>query len=611
MCGHLSLFNLAHLSERERKLVQLKISPRGPDDYRHKMGDGFEFFHSRLAIQESIDHDIQPYIVEKRYILVYNGEIYNYIELRDYLKGKGVVFTADGDTEVLAKGLCHEGEKFLLKLNGMYSFVFYDSYEKSVLAARDRMGIKPLYYTLFGGGLGLSTNSWPLYKISNSTVDEERIKEILTFRYELSAGGVYKNVYSLTPGHYFKWKHGQAVEEISYWDYLKQDQCDYTQSSFEDILSQSIELRVRSKVPMTSLLSGGVDSSYLTLKTHELKKLEKAYTLNLKDNLSDVKSAEKLCHHLGLAHQMIEVGENGWLNEWDEALSCLESPVLDTIIGPTNLLFKKISKDYKVVFSGEGADEILAGYVHHALLRKIKTITSTTGINKKHFAKLLPFIWALAKRMSPYPGRFGEVEKKKLRSFLLEGDPQKSYEILISLSEAFGGHWAKDFSEIKNGSLEEYLTYDLRHWLPNYTLRRLDAISSSYGVEARVPYLDHRLVELMMSRKFKGIVGKMGDKGPLRDAHYKNYKEHNLWKNKKTPFVLSSSDYLDSHTKRNMLDRLTEDQKHSPALQEFCIKEDVLTILRGKDATSPLQEKIVCAAYLMGRWLEVQSSQFR
>lgn len=610
MCGHLCLFNLMPLEEQDKRLVHRDISPRGPDDYRHQIGAGFELFHSRLAIQESIDHDVQPYFVNNRYILVYNGEIYNYIELRDYLKNKGLSFVADGDTEVLAKGLALEGEAWLAKLNGMFSFVFYDTWEKSILAARDRVGIKPLYYSPVGKGIALSTNSWLLSRLSGGSYDDEKIRELLAFRYELGPSGIHKNIFSLSPGHFLKWKEGEEVTTTSYWSYLAPNSS-FSQLKFEELLSSSIDLRVRSKVPMASLLSGGVDSSYIMLQANALNKIERSYTLNLRENEEDVNKAKALCKSLGVKHQLIELDAGNWLGEWDEALVYLESPVLDTIIGPTNLLFKNIAKDFKVAFSGEGADEILAGYVHHALLEKIKNLISFPGIKKKHLATLLPLVWALAKKMSPYPGRFGELEKRKLKRFLAESCPRKSYEILISISESFQLRRAKEFDEIKSDSLEEYLNFDLKHWLPNYTLRRLDAISASYGVEARVPYLDHRLVELMVNDSFNNVRGSLGDKHPLRVAHQSNFRKYGLGKNRKTPFVLSSSDYLSVQMKLAMIERLEADQEYSPALREYCSKEKVFEILRSEEATSPLQEKIASAAYLMGRWLEVRNERSR
>lgn len=610
MCGYVAIFNFSALDQKNCEQINGRISKRGPDGQESFSGEGFELFHSRLAIQESKEQDVQPYLVDKRYWLVYNGEIYNYRQLRGELERQGVCFVADGDTEVLARGLAHEGKSFVKRLNGMFSFAFYDSKTRELLLGRDRLGIKPLYYGLKGKGLIASTNLAAIKDLFQAKLNENRLRDVLNFRYEIEADGLYENIYSLRPGHLGKWSIEKGLEVVSYWDLPEQGGANFSQENFESLLKESIELRTLSKVGITALMSGGVDSTFVALWAKKLAKLESVYTLKLKSNDSDVDGARRLCAEYGLEHHLVEAQNTGpmfWPQQWDEALVHLEAPVVDTIIGPTNLLFSQIAKKYKVVLSGEGADELLGGYVHLSIIRKIQRLTHGSMLAKRALAKMMIPLWWLAKRLSPYPGQFSDYEKKKLAAFLKESDPHKSYEILISVATINHAPPLAAFGEIQGLNVCEALKFDMRHWLPNYTLRRLDALSASYGVEARVPYLDHRLVEMVMSCGVEALWGSVGDKAPLRTAHRQNFAAQNIWSQQKTPFILSNSDSLSGSLKVLMAERLREDSGRSQALVNFCKDQQVMSLLHAKRELSPLESKVVFSAYLTGRWLAVQS----
>lgn len=610
MCGFVATFNFLPLDQNTCQQINSRISKRGPDGLESFRGENFDLFHSRLAIQESKDQDVQPYNVDKRFWLVYNGEIYNYRQLRGELERQGLRFIADGDTEVLARGLALEGSSFIGRLNGMFSFAFYDSLTGEVLLGRDRLGIKPLYYGHAGNGLVASTNLAAIKDLSQAKLDDDKLYELLNFRYELAGDGLYENINSLRPGHWAKWTQQKGLEVVSYWDLPVQSEGDFSNERFEALLKESIEMRTLSKVGITALMSAGVDSSFVALWAKKIGKLESVYTLKLKDNDSDVSGARKLCDDFSLQHHIV-AAENAaplfWADQWDEALVHLEAPVVDTIIGPTNLLFSQIAKKYKVVLSGEGADELLGGYVHLSIIRKIQTLTQANVLAKRALGRLMTPLWWLAKRLSPYPGQFSDYEKRKLASFLKERDPRKSYEILISIVTINHELPSAAFHEMQGLSIYEALKFDMKHWLPNYTLRRLDALSASYGVEGRVPYLDHRLVEMVMSCGVEALWGNIGDKAPLRAAHRHNFPAQKIWSQRKTPFVLSPADSLNAPLKDLIRDRLTQDKKRSYALENFCEKQQVSKLLQEKRTLSPLESKVVFSAYLTGRWLAVQS----
>lgn len=605
MCGY--LLSAGRGKIQAKTMLESRLRRRGPDDYQELQGEWFEIFHSRLAVQESFENDRQPYVVDNRYILVYNGEIYNYVELRTELRKSGVSITNDGDTEVLAKGLAHEGRAFLNRLNGMFSFVFIDLKTREILLARDRLGIKPLYYSL-AEGLMVSTNPSLLASILDTNFNEAVIGEVLNFRYELGTQTTFEKISSLAPGHWASWRMGDNFKIDQYWG-LPEDESLGSLDEFKSLLDSSIELRTRSKRRVTSLLSSGLDSSYLSLEASRLGAITESYTLELTENQIDVLGAKSIAQKAGIHSHLISSKKftfENWLTEWDQALQHLELPVADTIIGPTNLLFKEISKDYAVALSGEGADELLAGYVHHAVIKKTKWLRMCNHFPAKIGAQFLNLIWPLVKGLSPYPGRFGQIERVKLKKFLSESDPRRALEILTAITGR--SHKSLAFENV-DYSLKSAQVFDIAHWLPNYTLRRLDYISAAYGVEARVPYLDHRLVEFVLRNPSHILNGEMGDKHPLRYAHQKSYERFGVWKNKKTPFVMSHTDFISPGLISVMTEEIQRAKSNFEVIDRFCEQNEIAKLLLRAQVLSPLESKILFSCFLTARWLRIQSEQ--
>lgn len=613
MCGYLVSLERDLIDERKKSHIRRRLALRGPDDFSEYKARGMEIYHSRLAIQETVDQDRQPYLVDKRYLLVYNGEIYNFIELRNELRKKGVSFIADGDTEVLARGLALEGESFLGKLNGMYSFVFLDLETREALLCRDRLGIKPLYYTE-KNGLVASTNAALLAALTGANFNEQVLSEVLNFRYEMNSDTSWENVFSLPPGTFANSRPGSSLNIQSYWVPPLQSinvDADTANEKFQQLLDDSLFLRTRSKRPITSLLSSGLDSSYLTLGAYELGKIEESYTLELEDNDVDVLGAKKIAAQAGFKARIVSTSgqrENFWPEVWDRALGHLDVPVVDTIIGPTQLLFENISKKYSVALSGEGADELLAGYVHFALVKKVQWLKEMGEIPSRLAAFFATSIWKILKQLTPYPGKFATRERLKLQSFLKETNPSRAYEILISMGVG------KRF-DLKDGPRDHQLRsaqlYDLTHWLPQYTLRRLDSLSASHGVEARVPYLDHRLVEHILSAPSSILDGRLGDKSPLRYAHQRRFKDYNIWKVPKTPFVLAPRDYFNVAVKDQVLKEILSAMNTSQAISDFSRANGLVELLKREQTISPLESKALFGAYLTARWMKIQSEQTR
>jgi len=338
--------------------------------------------------------------------------------------------------------------------------------------------------------------------------------------------------------------------------------------------------------------------------------LEASYTLKLSENGDDVEGAGQITRECDLKHQILSASSSPdfWMKEFDEALQILEAPVADSIIGATNFLFKEVAKNYKVVFSGEGADELLGGYVHYALLRKIEFLEKFPFAARSILRAGMGIVWSIAKSISPYPGQFGILEREKLKRFLIEPDPKLAYHELVSLF-----HYKNnlDFNGPTRLSLRGAQQFDLIHWLPNYTLRRVDFISASYGLEVRVPYLDHRLVELVLSSPSRYLMGRHGDKSPLREAHYKNYSKQMIWKNPKTPFLISAKDTNSSLMRDAMIANLENPADPTGTIRQLVMENNLLQLLKENRVLSPLESKMVFSAYLTARWFSIQNEHSR
>jgi asparagine synthase (glutamine-hydrolysing) len=496
---------------------------RGPDDAGFFSDNGVFLGHRRLRIID-LEGGHQPMTLSGGMTIVFNGEIYNYKELREILASKGYRFKTESDTEVLLAAYDAWEEKSLENLNGMFSFVVYDPNKQRLFMARDRMGEKPFYYYLSNKLFAFASEIKALLILpeiqSTLEIDPYAVSDYLSLGYILTPKTIYKNILKLPAGHWATYNIREkkfAVEkywklEEHYHPDLKLPYDKKAVEQFSELFFSACELRMRSDVPLGGFLSGGIDSSSVVFAMRNISKSPiKVFTAGFeKKSYDETSYAKRVAEHLKVEHIIF----NSELPNEDILLQLIgffDEPFSDNSLVPTYWLNMHTKKHATVALSGDGADEVLAGYptykadryyqfykilplpVQKAVYSFFKEILKPSYAKLSFDYKLLQFLgsYGLSREKAHYWWRiiFSETEKEKIMSPILmaacrEYDP----------FETFNAY----FSDVRRcGFLDQCLYVDQKTWLQDDILVKVDRMSMANSVEVRLPFLDHRLVEFL------------------------------------------------------------------------------------------------------------------
>jgi len=483
------------------------LTHRGPDAEGYYFQGPIGFGHRRLSIIDlAASH--QPMISpDGRYVLSYNGELYNFRELRSELEHCGHSFRTAGDTEVFLHALIEWGEEALSRLQGMFAFSFWDAKEETLLLGRDHCGVKPLYYSWDKGRLLFASQIKSLleHPTVSRDIDPNAIRLYLECQYIPAPYSIFRTIRKLPAAHFLRLKNG-SIELKRYWtpQYLPKFDFD-EQTAIEQLtreLHRSVSSMLVADVPLAVFVSGGIDSSLIaSLVQANSTRPVKIFNLGFNEVLrSEHQFAAQVASYLGADHHPLIVTEDdviGTLDTWAEAF---DEPLGDQAAMPTLLLSRLTSQSVKVVLTGEGADEVFAGYSNYAKRLKEASLAARLGAKFSPFHliyRLLPPVARknrvfkaasrpLARRYTTIPNMFdSELHSSYLTPALLDR-PRFSLEHLAE------NHYSScDSSEY----LDRMLHIDSNLWLPDDLLTKVDRATMAYSLEGRVPYLDHRLVE--------------------------------------------------------------------------------------------------------------------
>ena len=515
MCGIAGILNFdnSKVNPEIANVIKSSLEHRGPDfskvDY---INENVAMIHSRLAIIDLDDRSNQPMFSEdKRFSIVFNGEIYNYKEIRKSLEQKGVSFQTDGDTEVLLKGFIFHGSNILQLLRGQFAFAIHDSYEESFFLARDRVGIKPLYFSIYNDVFIFSSE---LKAIENSG--------LIPFKPDLDSYVAYlrhlavptsrtgnKNILKLEPGQYLVINKDKSISKNKYWDPFT-FQVDYSITEkdailkVEELLLESVEYRKVSDVEVGLFLSGGLDSSLIgKIMSRNTNSDVKSFNIDYEEHFSgyqgEVEQARHAASHIDIKLIEDKIQYSDFKQIIDNYSFYQDDLVGDEVGIPLYFLGKSSNNNgIKVVQVGEGADELFYGYEHWLrfikLNRFIKPITKARYDNFKfsgHRKNMLSNI--LLNRTSFAGGALG-FNLVEIDNLLLEGITDE-----YNLVHFVDKKWDSYFSS-KNSSLSKWMTLiDLQIRLPELLLMRMDKLVMQSSIEARVPFLDHKLIEFVLT----------------------------------------------------------------------------------------------------------------
>ncbi len=545
MCGIAGFSRASGAPDDTSSLKRMtdSIVHRGPDGEGAWIGKGVHLGHRRLTIIDVSTGD-QPMVGESGCVITYNGEIYNYLELRRELEAENATFRTTSDTEVLLKLYERDGEKCLDRLIGMFAFAIWDPNRKKLFLARDRLGKKPLYVFEADGFFAFASEIKALLTLEevrdSSEIDLEAVKDFLSLGYILTPKTIFRRIKKLPAGHYTWYEPGNGMATpVEYWDLSaafmapKFANGSDTQERFKALFDDAVRLRLRSDVPLGGFLSGGLDSvSVVASMASESASPVSAYCIGFDEPSFDESAyAKAAARHLKVD---LTVSNQPPFSETDlrNLIWHADEPFADTSIVPTYSLNKIARRGVKVALSGDGADEILAGYP-----------TYRADAYHKVWSRMPPPIragigWAAEKLVPATHHKVGWDHK--LRKFLAGHaypaerahyfwreifTPDEIEEILSPDAVAAVGEYDpfdrfQDYSrQVEEASfLDRTLYVDTKTWLQDDILVKVDRMSMANSLEVRTPFLDHRLVEFCARLPAEAKLTLRRQKGILRDV---------------------------------------------------------------------------------------------
>jgi asparagine synthase (glutamine-hydrolysing) len=571
MCG---LFGIINLDGKKVDLGDCKqmisvIGHRGPDGYGYYHDNNVYMGQVRLSIID-LEGGKQPiYNEDRSCFVICNGEIYNYKGIREELIRKGHRFRTSSDSEILIHLYEEKKEMMLDDLNGMYSFAIYDINSEELFLARDRIGIKPLYYYYDGKRFLFSSEMKALIKsgLVPLEVDERAVYQYLTLHHSVPPGTLIKKIKSVKAGHYMRLRHSN-IDQVQYWDI--QPNVEDKPLSFnnaleevEKLLLDSVEKRLMSDVPLGLFLSGGLDSSLIAALMYKIVGRDiKTFSIGFKEKTySELPYSRQISNMIQSDHSEIIVTPKDIMDSIEDVIWYRETPPESSDI-PIHLLCKAATKKVTVVLTGEGGDEAFCGYSKYAYegLAKYGSLLTNplakTFYESKISENIIPQrlrtamkLLAVRKKHRRYYRWFSYFKNEELEK-ILKND-------MMNLLE--GQDIFKEMSKGKRfrSTVDEMQYLDIKTWLPDNLLLRGDRISMASGLEARVPFLDHRIVELGCRLPTDFKVKRLMGKRILKKIAEK-YLPHNVIYRKKIGFEVPLSEWFRNDMKDFLISNLTK-----------------------------------------------------
>lgn len=504
MCGFVGFTGIIDHREDVIRRMSDRIIHRGPDSDGYYISgdndrDSISLGFRRLSIIDLSDGSQPMYNEDGSVVIVYNGEVYNFMSLRDDLIARGHVFRTRCDTEVILHGYEEWGESLASKLRGMFSFIVWDSKKCMIYGARDPFGIKPLYYSLTSSGhimFASEIKSFLEHPEFKPEVNPDALRPYLTFQYSSMSETFFKNTYKMPPAHYFTYENG-TLSVTRYWDIDFSHKTSLTYSECAALIDarvhESVNAHRISDVKVGSFLSGGVDSSYITATLMPNDTFSVGFNFEKFDETSE---AKELSERLGVNNYLKHITADECFDAFPTIQYHMDEPQSNPSSVPLYFLAKLAAQRVTVVLSGEGADEIYAGYEEYdetPLMRKYKRLPSGLRRLAANTAKGLPyfkghdFLIKCSGRPEDYfIGQAHVYGEDEAAAILKDGYSQgiTPKELTAPIYER-----VKDCDELIK---KQYL--DMKLWLPGDILLKADKMSMAASLELRVPFLDREVM---------------------------------------------------------------------------------------------------------------------
>ena len=584
MCGITGFISLNNnITHSKNHLVDAvkTLHKRGPDNSGIFRSEHCELGHARLSIIDTSSAAHQPMQdPSKRYTIVFNGEIYNFKSLKLELEKKGHCFQTQSDTEVVLHSYIEYGEKCLNKFNGFFGFCIYDSEEKSALIARDRFGIKQVYFSIDHNGLTFGSElkailAYPIIK----NLDKDALNLYFRYNYIPAPYTILNSCKKLLPGECIKIKNNNCEIEKYYTYYPtiipSNDSYEQAKDKIKDLLLKSVESRMIADVPLGTFLSGGVDSSIISLIASQLKDNLNTFSIGFPDEpLFDESSyAEEVAKHIQSKHQTFQVTNNTLFQHLEDILDYMDEPFADSSAINVYLLSKETKEHVTVSLSGDGADELFSGYNKHAALY----FADKNNFQNKLIKNSGFFFNRMPSSRNSKIGNLGRKLAKLSQGLTLNKEERYlDWASFMNVKEvkALTNHtvFKHPINNINFKSFNDYLYADFNMVLPNDMLKKVDLMSMANSLEVRTPFLDHQLVEYVFSLPSSYKIDSKSRKKILKDA-YRNDLPSNVFNRKKHGFEVPMEKWFKNQLKSYLNDTIFN---NNVMVKEGLLKADQL-----------------------------------
>jgi asparagine synthase (glutamine-hydrolysing) len=621
ICGKIARDVPGEALSAEIQRMMERMVHRGPDDQGEvTLASGDDLVglgHRRLSIIDLTRAGRQPMSdEEQRFWIVYNGEVYNFRELRKELEAIGHRFRSSTDTEVVLRAYMSWGVSCLNRLEGMFALAIWDCAERRLLLARDRAGIKPLHYGLTSTGVAFASEIKSLLALPDfkADVDPARIDEFLTLGYISAPRTAFRGIRKLLPGHYAIWKNGQ-IESTPYWTrraVAPIPESDWKEA-FLDVFGKAVRRQMVSDVPIGGFLSGGIDSSLVVwMMSRAAGEPINTFAIGFNDDSSnEAPYAEEVANRFSTSHEASVVSHDA-LGLLPSLVQQLDEPFADSSIIPTFLISRETRKSVKVALSGDGGDELFAGYTNYVgerILRWMRVLPSpilgtigggarTRMLSGSRFFQRLDNV--LSSRDRSLCQRY--VEKAALTKSTLKPDLYSG----SFRSAAVDDEWSNDLEKLvsecgHDDSVGQLGSLDFGYYLPNDMLTKVDRMSMLCSLEVRVPFLDEQVVDFAArvpsNLKLRGLTTKYLLRQALSDVLPRR-----ITRRKKQGFGLPVDSWFSGRFHDFSQELLLDRQATERSYFEPKVVESILSEHRGGRSN---QSRLIFALVCLELWFQL------
>lgn len=609
MCGFAGYIHNYGTFDKEEVIHKMadRIKHRGPDDAHYYIDDGIALGFRRLSIID-LEGGRQPILNEDgSLVLLFNGEIYNYQELREELIKAGHVFTTKTDSETILHGYEEYGKKILDRLRGMFAFIIWNKNTKELFGARDIFGIKPFYYYKNGKEFmfGSEIKSFLSHPNFEKELDEDMIPLYLSYEYSPDERTIFKNVFKLPGAHCFTYKNGELkVERYYKIEYKIEDDksLEYWEDAITKEFTESVSMHQIADVEVGCFLSSGVDSSYVVKEISKGTKKVKTFSVGYEEEkYSELPYAQDFSNVIGVPNIANKVSADEFFDAVPEIQYYMDEPLPNPSEIPLYFLAKNARRYVKVVLSGEGADELFGGYpmylagghfdhYSHKVPRPVRKVLGTVA---KHCPNFKGKNFLVRGAMEPYQ-RFMRA------NYVFQSAERQKFLKRPIASKVPEEYSKRYFNEVSNLDEPTQLQYvDMHTWMIYDILLKADRMSMANSLELRVPFLDKKMLELSTRIPSRYRAANETTKIALRGAAIKQLPERTANK-KKLGFPVPLNDWLREDKYYNKVKAAFQ----SDIAEKFFVTSELMKLLDDHKSGKALNMQKIWSFYTFILWYE-------